>query len=89
MRQPWRVAFAGLVTLGTAQAPGEHHVDGARLQSHLTALSEFGQRPEGGVSRVGFSLADQAGRGHRTDYGQAGEKRGAEDFEGVQRDTST
>jgi N-carbamoyl-L-amino-acid hydrolase len=37
-------------------------VNGARLNSHLTALSEFGKNPQGGVSRVAYSEADRQGR---------------------------
>ena len=37
-------------------------VDGARINLHLTALSEFGKNPEGGVSRVAYSEADRQGR---------------------------
>ena len=41
-------------------------VNGDRLQQHLTALSQFGANPEGGVSRVAFSDADIAGRAYIT-----------------------
>jgi N-carbamoyl-L-amino-acid hydrolase len=37
-------------------------VNGARLNEHLTALSEFGKNPQGGVSRVAYSEADRQGR---------------------------
>ncbi len=37
-------------------------VNGARLNSHLKALSEFGKNPQGGVSRVAYSEADRRGR---------------------------
>src|SRR5262245_65572674 len=37
-------------------------VNGARLNQHLTELSEFGKNPQGGVSRVAYSDADRLGR---------------------------
>ena len=37
-------------------------VNGARLNQHLEALSEFGKNPQGGVSRVAYSEADRLGR---------------------------
>jgi N-carbamoyl-L-amino-acid hydrolase len=48
----------------TANAADRNHaaVDGERIQQHITALSQFGANPQGGVSRVAFSDADIAGR---------------------------
>lgn len=37
-------------------------INGARLNEHLKALSEFGRNPQGGVSRVAYSEADRQGR---------------------------
>jgi len=37
-------------------------VNGPRIVEHLTALSQFGKNPQGGVSRVAFSEADRQGR---------------------------
>src|SRR3954464_6821920 len=37
-------------------------VNGARLNAHLAALSQFGKNPQGGVSRVAYSEADRQGR---------------------------
>jgi N-carbamoyl-L-amino-acid hydrolase len=37
-------------------------VNGARLNAHLVALSQFGKNPQGGVSRVAYSDADKASR---------------------------
>ena len=37
-------------------------VNGARITDHLTALSQYGKNPQGGVSRVAFSEADRQGR---------------------------
>lgn len=61
--------FVGMVAAlgGTALAPRQDNgrswrVNGARLNGHLTGLSEFGKNPQGGVSRVAFSDADVAGR---------------------------
>ncbi len=39
-------------------------VNGARIVEHLTALSQFGKNPQGGVSRVAFSEADRQGRAY-------------------------
>ncbi len=40
------------------------HVQQERLWQTLQKLSEFGKNPEGGVSRVGFTEADLAGRAY-------------------------
>jgi N-carbamoyl-L-amino-acid hydrolase len=37
-------------------------VDGAVINEHLAALSEFGKNPEGGVSRVAYGKADRRAR---------------------------
>ncbi len=37
-------------------------VNGQRLVKHLEGLSEYGKNPQGGVSRVAYTVADQAGR---------------------------
>ena|SRR5215472_2794733 len=46
-----------------AAAP-ERHVQQQRLWDTLQKLAEFGKNPEGGVSRVGFTEADLAGRAY-------------------------
>jgi N-carbamoyl-L-amino-acid hydrolase len=38
------------------------HIDSQRLQQLLTELGELGKDPEGGISRLGFSEADQISR---------------------------
>src|SRR5437870_4750792 len=48
--------------LATARGSDTFRVNGARLNEHLTALSEFGKNPQGGVSRVAYSEADRQGR---------------------------
>ena len=48
------------VTLG-AQQP-TLRVNATRIVEHLTALSQFGKNPQGGVSRVAYSEADRQGR---------------------------
>jgi len=40
----------------------ERHVSQQRLWDTLQQLGEYGKNPEGGVSRVGFTVADLAGR---------------------------
>src|SRR5262244_1251844 len=67
-----RPAFAGQPKLRVNGARGTHasgvpnvdslRVNGARLNDHLKALSEFGKNPQGGVSRVAYSEADRQGR---------------------------
>jgi N-carbamoyl-L-amino-acid hydrolase len=41
---------------------GEVTVNGRRINEHLTALSEFGKNPQGGVSRVAYSDFDKQAR---------------------------
>jgi len=53
IRHPPAIAGGFLVPL---------RVNGARLNEHLKALSEFGKNPQGGVSRVAYSEADRQGR---------------------------
>ena len=48
--------------VATARGSETVRVNGARLNEHLAALSEFGKNPQGGVSRVAYSEADRAGR---------------------------
>ena len=40
----------------------ERHIDADRLKRYLTEISAFGKRPEGGVSRLGFSESDEEAR---------------------------
>ncbi len=46
------------------QAGQERHVRQERLSGTIEKLSEHGRNPEGGVSRVGFTEADLAGRAY-------------------------
>ena len=46
----------------TLGAQPKLRINGARLNEHLKALSEFGKNPQGGVSRVAYSEADRQGR---------------------------
>ena len=74
-----RMRIAGTIFLGTcllslAAAPGwaqetqaaapSRHVQQERLWRTLEKLGEFGKNQEGGVSRVGFTEADLAGRAY-------------------------
>ena len=43
-------------------AQADLKVNGDRINAHLTALSEFGKNPQGGVSRVAYSDFDKAAR---------------------------
>jgi beta-ureidopropionase / N-carbamoyl-L-amino-acid hydrolase len=56
--------IAGAATLGNAAFAFQPklRINGARLNEHLKALSEFGKNPQGGVSRVAYSEADRQGR---------------------------
>jgi N-carbamoyl-L-amino-acid hydrolase len=57
-------------------------VTGERINSHLTALSEFGKNPQGGVSRVAYSDADRAGRTVVIDWMRAAKLDPTIDFAG-------
>ncbi|HXI61924.1 MAG TPA: M20 family metallo-hydrolase, partial [Pyrinomonadaceae bacterium] len=56
------LAAAWVLPLATARGSETLRVNGARLNEHLKALSEFGKNPQGGVSRVAYSEADRQGR---------------------------
>jgi len=56
-------AVAALGQTKPSDTPARH-VQQARLWETLQKLGEFGKNPEGGVSRVGFSEADLAGRAY-------------------------
>src|SRR5690242_189619 len=53
-----------------------------RISAHLTALSEFGKNPEGGVSRVAYSDADKAGRAAVIEWMRAARLEPSVDFAG-------
>lgn len=56
----------GLAATAFRKAPwgaqADLKVNGDRINAHLTALSEFGKNPQGGVSRVAYSDFDKAAR---------------------------
>jgi len=56
------LAAAGGYAFAPHQASVNPRVNGKRIVDHLTALSEFGKNPQGGVSRVAYSEADRQGR---------------------------
>jgi beta-ureidopropionase / N-carbamoyl-L-amino-acid hydrolase len=62
------LAFALVVWLAPAAAQENksagagQHVNPQRLRETLEKLSEFGRKPDGGVTRLGFSEADMAAR---------------------------
>jgi beta-ureidopropionase / N-carbamoyl-L-amino-acid hydrolase len=68
----WRMFGACILllagTAGWAQdksaSTTDRHVRQERLWENLQKLGEFGKNPEGGVSRVGFTDADLAGRAY-------------------------
>src|SRR5437870_835591 len=51
-----------LCLVSLAQSTSPARVNGRRIHDHLNALSKFGANPQGGVSRVAYSEADQQGR---------------------------
>ena len=67
-RRQFNLGIAGLTAayvldpLATARGAGPLRVNAARLNQHLTELSQFGKNPQGGVSRVAYSDADRQGR---------------------------
>ena len=56
------MAAASVIAFRPAGFQARLRVNGARLNEHLKALSEFGSNPQGGVSRVAYSEADRQGR---------------------------
>lgn len=50
-------AVPALVSL-IPQVPAQLRVNGARLNTHLTELAQFGKTPEGGTNRVAYFDAD-------------------------------
>jgi N-carbamoyl-L-amino-acid hydrolase len=59
------VAAAGTLGIRGMQAQqAALRINGARINQHLKALSEFGKNPQGGVSRVAYSEADKQGRAY-------------------------
>jgi beta-ureidopropionase / N-carbamoyl-L-amino-acid hydrolase len=53
-----------LAVISSAQTPSPVRINSQRIQGHLAALSQFGENPQGGVSRVAYSEADLQGRGY-------------------------
>ena len=54
------IAIGGL--LMASSNTSLRRVNGQRISDHLKALSQFGKNPQGGVSRVAYSVADQRAR---------------------------
>src|SRR5437868_2447390 len=58
--------LAAFLMLGPAlvfpQSGAQPRINGTRITTHLTELSEFGKNPQGGVSRLAYSDADLKGR---------------------------
>lgn len=57
----WPIAGSGQESRSDTSA---RHIKQERLWATLKKLSEYGKNPEGGVSRVGFTDADLAGRSY-------------------------
>jgi beta-ureidopropionase / N-carbamoyl-L-amino-acid hydrolase len=73
---------AGLIPPRWAMAQPPLTVNGARINAHLAALSEFGKNPQGGVSRVAYSDADKAARTVVMDWMRAAKLEPSVDFAG-------
>src|SRR4029077_3468082 len=58
----WMASFDARSLRAQGTGSSKLHVDSQRLQGTLEKLSEFGQNPEGGVTRIGFSETDMAAR---------------------------
>jgi N-carbamoyl-L-amino-acid hydrolase len=59
-----RLGASSFRNAARAQGNSALRVNGDRINQHLTALSEFGKNPYGGVSRVAYSDADKQGRAY-------------------------
>jgi beta-ureidopropionase / N-carbamoyl-L-amino-acid hydrolase len=57
-------------------------INGARLNSQLAELAEFGKNPQGGVSRVAYSEADLQGRAYVVQLMRAAQLNPSVDFAG-------
>ena len=73
---------ASVVPSRWARAQSDLRVNGDRINAHLTALSEFGKNPEGGVSRVAYSDFDRAGRATVIEWMRAAKLEPTVDFAG-------
>jgi N-carbamoyl-L-amino-acid hydrolase len=56
------VGGAAAMLVKSADAQPRLRVNGARIDAHLAALSEFGRNPQGGVTRLAYSEPDLQGR---------------------------
>lgn len=52
----------GLAVPCASQSTENLRVNGARINQHLSELSQFGRNPQGGVSRIAYTPADVQGR---------------------------
>ena len=63
-------------------AQADLRVNGERLNRHLVALSQFGENPQGGVSRVAYTVADRAARTAVMEWMRAAQLEPSIDFAG-------
>ena len=59
-----RLGASSFVDTKRLQGTNALRVNGDRINQQLTALSEFGKNPYGGVSRTAYSDADKQGRAY-------------------------
>ena len=66
-RREFSARFVGAMAASALCPPRLHaqsqlRINSRRINEHLSALSEFGRNPQGGVSRLAYSEADKVGR---------------------------
>src|SRR6266511_3455655 len=66
----------------SSQSQSDLRVNGARINAHLAALSEFGKNPQGGVSRVAYSDADRSARARVMEWMRAAKLEPTIDYAG-------
>jgi N-carbamoyl-L-amino-acid hydrolase len=83
------VMIGGLATanwtrwnLGSRSMPPSPQINGARLNEHLTVLSQFGRNPQGGVTRLAYSEPDKQARAVVMDWMRAAKLDPSIDFAG-------
>jgi N-carbamoyl-L-amino-acid hydrolase len=68
--------------LHSRSMPPSPQINGARLNEHLTVLSQFGRNPQGGVTRLAYSEPDKQARAVVMDWMRAAKLDPSIDFAG-------